>query len=304
MMKTERYGSDSIQVRMFGGFSISAGDAEVRESDSHSRKAWLLLQYLISFRKRDVSPSELINVLWPDTELKNPAGSLKSLVFRARKLLCGLPLPAAKLLIQQNGIYKWNPAFHTEVDSEQLDNLYIQIFTASLPEEERLALCRRAVALYHGEFLPNSSGESWVIPVNTYYSSLFLKIAHYHMDILMKREGYDEIIRLCRRVLSFEAYDETSHYYLTYALYLSGNQPAAVSHYQAVIDNFYDHPGELPALSNRFTSLYKLICSENHAQATDLDVILFQLTENTPPGTLQEPISASTWSSGICATLP
>lgn len=301
-MNAESSFNASIQVQMFGGFAITIGDAAVREGDSHSRKAWLLLQYLIAFQKREVSPTELINILWPDTELANPSGSLKSLAFRARKLLSALPVPPSKLLIQQNGVYRWNPAFQTETDFEQLDALYLRIFTASGSEEEKISLCQKAVSLYQGEFLPNASGESWVIPVNTYYSSVFLKISHYYMDILMKRESFDGLIRLCRRVLSFDPYDETAHYYLTYALYLSGNQPAAVSHYQAVIDSFYNHPGELPALSGRFTSLYKIISSENHAQPADLDIILSQLSENTPPpGTLAEPISASMSFSGICA---
>lgn len=280
-MKNDYDASILIKIQMLGGFSISAGSASVQESDSHSRKAWLLLQYLTAFRRREISPSELISILWPDTELSNPSGSLKSLVFRARKLLA--PLPVSSLLIQQNGIYRWNPAFQTEADFEELDQIYHQLFTSVCREEERISLCQRGISLYRGEFLPNSAGESWVIPINTYYSSLYLKIAHYYMDLLTKDEKYDEIITLCRRVLTFEPYDETTHYYLTYSLYLGGNQQAAISHYQAVIDSFYSHPGELPALTSRFTSLYKIISSEAHAHPADLDSILSQLSENTPP---------------------
>lgn len=280
-MKNDYDASILIKIQMLGGFSISAGSASVQESDSHSRKAWLLLQYLTAFRRREISPSELISILWPDTELSNPSGSLKSLVFRARKLLA--PLPVSSLLIQQNGIYRWNPAFQTEADFEELDQIYHQLFTSVCREEERISLCQRGISLYRGEFLPNSAGESWVIPINTYYSSLYLKIAHYYMDLLTKDEKYDEIITLCRRVLTFEPYDETTHYYLTYSLYLGGNQQAAISHYQAVIDSFYSHPGELPALTSRFTSLYKIISSEAHAHPADLDSILSQLSENTLP---------------------
>ena len=172
-MKPEMLHSAAVQVKMFGGFSITIGDVTVSESDSPSKKAWLLLQYLIAFQKREISMSELVNILWPDTELSSPSGSLKSLVFRARKLLAPLPVSASELLIQQNGVYRWNPALPAEVDSRQFDEMCSQIFMEQ-DQEKQISLCLKAMDLYRGEFLPNSSEESWVIPVNTYYASLFL----------------------------------------------------------------------------------------------------------------------------------
>lgn len=281
-MKQEILNSGPVQVKMFGGFSITIDGITVRESDSPSKKAWLLIQYLIAFQKREISTSELVTVLWPDTELSSPSGSLKSLVFRARKLLNPLPVPASELLIQQNGVYRWNPSVSTVIDSRQFDELCSHVFMEQDPQAQ-LSLCLRAIDLYHGEFLPNSSEESWVIPVNTYYSSLFLKVAHLCMELYMKQEDYTRQIALCRRVLALSPYDETTHYNLIYSLYLSGNQIAAVNHYQAVINSFYSHPGEFPPLSDTFTALYKIISSGNHAQASDINEILSQLSENTPP---------------------
>lgn len=271
-----------VQVKMFGGFSITIDGITVCESDSPSKKAWMLIQYLIAFQKREISTFELVNILWPDTELSSPSGSLKSLVFRARKLLAPLPIPASELLIQQNGVYRWNSAVMTEVDSRKFDDLCSQIFMESDPDKQ-IQLCLEAVNLYRGEFLPNSSEESWVIPVNTYYASLFLKVAHLCMELYMQEENYSQQIALCRRVLALSPYDETAHYNLIYSLYLSGNQIAAINHYQAVINSFYNHPGEFPPLSDTFTALYKIISSENHAQTSDIEEILSQLSENTPP---------------------
>ena len=110
-MNSKISSSDTIHVQMLGGFSITIGEVTIREEDSPSRKAWLLIQYLIAFQKREISASELVSILWRDIELSSPSGSLKSLVFRARKLLEPLPIPASSLLIQQNGTYRWNPSF-------------------------------------------------------------------------------------------------------------------------------------------------------------------------------------------------
>ena len=281
-MKPEIQNPVPVQVRMLGGFSITIDGTSISENDSPSKKAWLLLQYLIVFQKREVSTSELVDILWPDTELSSPSGSLKSLVFRARRLLAPLPLPASELLIQRNGVYCWNPSLPTEVDSRRFDYLCSQVFIEKEPKK-KLALCLEAIHLYHGEFLPNSCEESWVIPINTYYASLFLKVAHLCMELYMQQENYSRQIILCRQVLALAPYDETTHYNLIYSLYLSGNQIAAVNHYQAVINSFYSHPGDFPPLSDTFTSLYKIICSGNHAQASDIDEIVSQLSESTPP---------------------
>ena len=279
----ETYTNFTISIQTLGGFSITAGDVTVKENDNRSRKAWLLLQYLIAFHKRELSSPELISMLWPDTELSNPGGSLKSLVFRTRKLLSPLPIPAEELLIQQNGFYRWNSGIPCTIDTEELDLLYAKIFSKTSQPEEQRRLCLQALALYQGEFLPNSGSESWVIPINTYYSSLFIRIAHRAMDLAMENQDYEEVIHLCRHVLSLETYDEDTHYNLAYALFMSGNQPAALGHYQSVLNHFYESPGELPPPSAHFTALYKIISSDQDEKETDLRTILFQLSENTPP---------------------
>ncbi len=279
-MNSKISSSDTIHVQMLGGFSITIGEVTIREEDSPSRKAWLLIQYLIAFQKREISASELVSILWRDIELSSPSGSLKSLVFRARKLLEPLPIPASSLLIQQNGTYRWNPSFQTKIDSRQFDQLCSQIFMEK-NRKHLPSLCQKAIDLYKGEFLPNSASEPWVIPIHTYYSSLFLKTAHYYMEILMQDENYPQVVALCRQVLSQSPYDEKSHYNLIYALYLNGSQTMAIEHYQAVLDSCYRHPSEFPPLSDSFTSLYKIISSSSHSKADDIDIIAAQLAEKS-----------------------
>lgn len=76
-----------IQVKMFGGFTITMDDKSMGDSDNRSRKAWNLLSYLIINRRKDVSINELFQAIWQDGMQDNPYGALKTLVFRVRKMM-------------------------------------------------------------------------------------------------------------------------------------------------------------------------------------------------------------------------
>ena len=95
----------TIYVNTLGGFSIKVGDKEITDNSNQSKKPWCLLEYLVVFQKKDISPNELINVIWADDPGVNPQGALKTLMFRSRKLLAPLELPPQKLLVPQRGSY-------------------------------------------------------------------------------------------------------------------------------------------------------------------------------------------------------
>lgn len=46
-----------VQVSMLGGFRLQANGHEVDESLNRARQLWNLLEYLIAFRHRDISPT-------------------------------------------------------------------------------------------------------------------------------------------------------------------------------------------------------------------------------------------------------
>ncbi len=48
-----------IHVTTFGEFSMEFNGHRISDADDHSKKPWLLLEYLILFRNREISPEEL-----------------------------------------------------------------------------------------------------------------------------------------------------------------------------------------------------------------------------------------------------
>lgn len=266
-----------IYVNMLGEFSVTIGGLSIIDQNNQSKKPWSLLEYLITFRDRDIPVEELIDLFWKDETSSNPAGALKTLMFRVRKLLEPLGYPPHELIVQNRKAYGWNKEIQTIVDTDQFESLCLRSEAEDITDEERLALCLEAAAVYKGNFLPKSEYESWVVPIHTYYHSLYQKLLQRMLMLLDQKKDYPTIIDVCQRAIAIDQYEEDAHYYLIYALYQSGNQYMAMDHYQHVNDMFYNEFAITP--SARFKDLYKLISDKKHGITMDLSTIQDMLME-------------------------
>lgn len=260
-----------VYVNMLGEFSITINDKKVDDSSDQSKKPWNLLEYLIAFRCREISPQELIELIWGDEDSSNPSGALKTLMFRSRKLLAPLEVSAHSLILQQRGTYAWNKDYTTIVDIDLFEEACDEALFDSTPADLQLSLCLKAIDLYKGDFLPKSSWESWVIPISAYYHTLFIRMIHKTIELLLSANEYQQIIEVCQNAINIEAFDEDLHYYLIYSLFKVGDQHTALEHYNHTITMFYDEFAITP--SNRLKDLYKIIQDTNHGIVTDLSLV-------------------------------
>ena len=72
------------EITMFGEFTISNGKEMITDQANRSKKVWTLLEYLIVHRQRAVTQKELIDLLWPGNDTKDPINTLKVLMQRVR----------------------------------------------------------------------------------------------------------------------------------------------------------------------------------------------------------------------------
>lgn len=272
----------TIYVNTLGGFSIKVGDKEITDNSNQSKKPWCLLEYLVVFLKKDISPNELINVIWADDPGVNPQGALKTLMFRSRKLLEPLELPPQKLLVQQRGSYAWTQEYPTQLDIDRFEAICTQVINHIQDEDAALKLCLEGLAIYKGDFLPKSEYESWVIPISTYYHSLYQKLVYKTVDLLLKKENFSLITSICQTAVGIEPFDEEFHYYLVYSLYRDGHTSQAIEEYNHTMDLFYNEFSISP--SDHFKDLYKTIRSKEQGINTNLDSIQETLREEASGG--------------------
>ena len=261
----------SAQVQMLGGFRLTIGDISITNKVQQAKKPWTILEYLVYYHSREIPSDELVGIIWPEDNNVNPANALKTLIFRTRKLLEPFKLSTQQLITQNHGTYCWNPEVSLSLDTSEFESLYKQSCQPGLPESQQLEFLLKALALYKGDFLPKAAWEPWVIPISRHYHSIFVRAVMQAVELLLKDEQWDSIIRLCRHAVSVEALNEDFQYYYIYALYSSGRQRQALEQYRVMVDSFYNEFAITP--SERMANLYKLIQDREHGVNTDLSLI-------------------------------
>ncbi|MBP3543833.1 MAG: winged helix-turn-helix domain-containing protein [Lachnospiraceae bacterium] len=270
----------TIYVHLLGMCSITCEGHSLRTTDSHSKKLWILLAYMLLHRNRELSSDELIDLLWEKKKSTNPASALKTLMHRLRKFLDPLEYPEP-LVIPHHGSYAFNPVVPCQIDAESFIEYCKEAdaLTESLPQ---IAKLKSALGLYTGSFLPESRDSSWAASLSTQYHALYLHSVRLLIESLIQREAYAEAANLCWQALSYAPYEDDVHYYLIYSLYLSGSSQAALTQYNTSRDLFLSRFSRLP--SERFLQLYKVITSGHNSIETDLALIQQTLSETTAQG--------------------
>lgn len=265
-----------LRVQMLGGFSVLYREACISDQNCRHRKVLALLEYLIANRKREVSRSELMEVLWDDERTEDPTNALKTLVYRARSVLDGLGCRSGKELLQASrGGYHWNGDVPMTVDAEEFDEQGGRLLNqAETAEPDRLLA---VLELYQGDFLPQSAHESWVMPLHTYHRSRYLRLVRLAIDGLRRAGRTEDCIGLCRKAIRIDPYEEELHISLISALMALGQQEQALAHYSHVTELFMSRFGVSP--SRELMAQYKEIMRSSKSRELDLRLIREDLSE-------------------------
>ena len=266
-----------VYVNMLGEFAIRVGDKIISDQANHSKKMWNILEYLIAFRKKEISQNDLIELLWEDEGSSNPNGALKTLMHRVRNLLKTLEVDDMNFIVQSRRTYAWNNALPCIVDTDEFEKFYKEGLAITSDDDLRLAKFRKAISIYKGDFLPKTSHETWVVPLTAYYHTMYLKLVKDTIDLLAKKQEFEDIANICWQAITIDQFDEDLHYQLIYALYRSNNQHAALKQYSTTTDLFFEKFGITP--SEKLQALYKEIVKTSKDIETDLNTIKDNLRE-------------------------
>jgi len=266
-----------VYVNMLGEFAIRVGNKVISDQTNHSKKMWNILEYLIAFRKKEISQNDLIELLWDNDGSTNPNGALKTLMHRVRNLLKVLEADDLNFILQSRRTYAWNNSLPCIVDTDEFERLYKEGLAITDDEDLRLAKFRKAISIYKGDFLPKTRHETWVVPLASYYHTMYLKLVKDTIDLLAARQEFEDIANICWQAITIDQFDEDLHYHLIYALYRSNNQHAALKQYSTTTDLFFEKFGITP--SEKLQALYKEIVKTSKDIETDLNTIKDNLRE-------------------------
>ena len=240
-----------LSIKTLGTFSVSAGETVLSENIARSKKTWKIFKYLVTNRHKMVPIETLIETLWPDTEPENPEKSLFTLISRLRKQLSAEGGTNQYILFQHDS-YQWNPDVEAELDVAEFEKLYA-LAGAAETDEEKLPCLQRAIEIYTGDYLNESSYEPWLLPVTNYYKRLYVSCVLDLTELYARASMFDEIINLCNRAVQIEPYEETIQGRLIQALGINGEVISAKRQYSHFSDLIKKEFGAKP--SEEFRSL-------------------------------------------------
>lgn len=188
-MATERF-----EIRMLGTFSVNYAGREIVIDRNAVSKTTQLLQMLALHGQEGISKAGLIDALYGRETVENKNGSLNNTIFRLRRQLKAAGLPDSQYICIQNGMCTWDEAIPLWVDVCEFQNLAEK--SQSKTGQEEIRLCRKAVACYTGEFLPNMIGEGWVTVENVHCKELYTNCVRKLCEYYMKEEHYEETLRI------------------------------------------------------------------------------------------------------------
>ena len=147
-----------VQLSMLGPLRITAGGQEI---GGGLRKARELMAFLAVYP--DGASGEAISeALWPESDTRHATGQRNLALRKARSMLrtaTGLAEPM--WILHTSGRYRLDPALIT-ADLWQFSGALDEARDAG-GDEARLAACRKAAGLYHGE-LAEGEGYDWTEP--------------------------------------------------------------------------------------------------------------------------------------------
>lgn len=274
---------EPLQISMLGGFSLAyPGGATIDYQSNRSNKLWMVLAYLLTHRGKQITQDELVDILWADEDIDNPANTLKTLRHRLCSMLDELGgMPGKEMIRYNHGIYAWNEEVDCIIDIDQFST-YCALAEQEQNPEQKASYYLNAIEYYGGDFLPKLSSEMWVMSTHAYYHAEYLRVVKKCIALLQDTKRYYEIITVCRKAVAIEPYDEELHRELIYALVNTGAKQSALSHYEKVKETFYREFGL--NLSEDLVELYKQIIAESNDYEVDLSIIKEQLQEEAAPG--------------------
>ncbi len=221
----------TLRIQMLGRFRAWRGGEEI---GTWSReKARQLLQLLITERWRWLQRDQIIELLWPEAGFSTAEGQFKvALNALTTALEPQRPPHAPSFYIKRNGTaYRFAPpAEAVQIDVEHFEALLDQA-EAALPLAERIALYRRALVLYGGDYLPENLYQDWVAETRERLQRRYLNAASNLAELLLESDS-QEAIRWCEAVLAVDPCWEEAYRLLMRAYLQQGNRPQALRIYE------------------------------------------------------------------------
>jgi DNA-binding SARP family transcriptional activator len=191
-----------LRVQTLGAFRVWRGEVEVSARDWTRKKARQLLQLFITRRGQLIEREEIFELLWREESPGVAARDFKVVLNALNRVLepeRGDAEPA--FIAREESAYGLRANADVWIDA---DEFIREITRADQAEgDAALAAYRRALALYHDDFLiTDARYDDWAIAERERLLALYLRAADRLATELLARGAFDECIAWCEKILA------------------------------------------------------------------------------------------------------
>lgn len=193
--------SNSIQVRMLGGFSIMYDGEEVVLNSNSTLKYMLLLQLMLlkgAGNSQGLSKNQLVTALYEGADVSNSNNSVNNLLYQLRRQLSKAGLPGGDYIVRSGDRYVLSPELNVKVDAREFET-DLKAAADEPDESRRILLYRKAFDLYGGELLPRANTEMWVIVESVRLERLYKECVEQLADYYRSQSDYTVLEHIYQR---------------------------------------------------------------------------------------------------------
>ena len=244
-----------IRIQTLGGFRVWINGHELPPTAWTREKALHLLQLLITQRHKRPHKEQIIDLLWPDQDPETGDRDFRVALNALQNALepARAPRAPSRFIIRSELNYSLNlneiwidadefeahltaahqASKHTPSGRPSVERpMPVSINSTGIGVETRAVdHYQSAVALYHGEYLPERRYEDWTTSERERLHTLALSAMTRLAEILLPTNPL-ETLRLTRRVLDLDPLWENAYRIEMQAHLASGNRPMAIRVYQ------------------------------------------------------------------------
>ncbi len=271
-----QYEKEYVQCNQFkiitlGNFRILQDNMDLTNKFNNCLKIWELFKYLLTYRDELIPPEKIISSIWPGADYADPKRTLRALIFRLRRTLnWENDKNNSSIVVYSHGCYKLETKHQCKIDVDEFEESFHSAYKISSEDTSKaIELFGKVIDMYKGEYLSETCGHDWLIPVRNHYRRIFLQSVYQICDLLKEEKRYQETLDACEKALKYEMFEEAVHFRYIEALAGSGKIKQAKNHFEYVSEVFKRELGVNP--SRELQEFYRLLVGD--FRKTSIDVI-------------------------------
>lgn len=239
-----------LKIRMMGTVCAEYKGQLLPVGTALSGRVLQLFLILLYYHDSGISREELLDLMYGSGEYANPAGNLRAIVFRLRRILKECLLPG-DYIQTEGGIYRWGGSVEVYVDARDFE----ETAQKALEENDEDGL-QRACTLYQGEFLSQMAGEKWVTVISVRCQKLYFRCLGSLSRLMQENKEYKSLLQIVNTACELYPYEECQIMKMDCLISMKRFREAMQVYKQAV-RQYFEEQGLPPSekMLNRFRAM-------------------------------------------------